>query len=141
MSGVGGFGGIPDEYRAPGGAWDTNQQGVASPQQGRPPLTGGLQQMQMLDAFRGGASMQQLQGMNPYTPRPVQFLPPALAQQSYSPMAKQPAQSRLLPGAQGFGMGSASDGISPEGAPDIGEPEGVIGGDGMGGASGGSGGK
>ena len=62
----------------PGGLWSTNAQGIASPQAGRPALSGGLQQMQMLHALRSGASMQQLNAMNPYTPRPAQFLPQAL---------------------------------------------------------------
>jgi hypothetical protein len=97
---------------------------------------GGLQPMQMYQAFRQGLPM-----VAPRMPMQPQYLPQPLAQQNYEPMAKQPTQAGLLQGAQGVGMGSASDGISPPGAPDIGEPEGVISGDGLGGASGGPGGK
>lgn len=74
-----------------GGLWDTNRVGVASPQQGRPPLTGGLQQMQMLQAFRNGTSPMRLQHMNPYTPRPTQFLPPPVPFYSWANDPNNPA--------------------------------------------------
>lgn len=107
---------------------------------GRQPMQsfGGLQPMQMYQAFRQGLPM-----VAPRMPMQQQFLPQPLGQQSYAPMAKQPTQFGSAQGGlmQGGAMGSASDGISPPGAPDIGEPEGVISGDGLGGASGGAGGK
>lgn len=69
---------------APGGLWNTNSQGVASPQAGRPAMTGGLQPLAMLQAYRAGLPMNQLQAINPYTPRPTQFLPQALPNFDYA---------------------------------------------------------
>jgi hypothetical protein len=77
-----------------GGLWNTSARGVASPQAGRPPLTGGLQQMEMLRAFQSGASMNQLQMMNPYSPRPTQFLPPRIAPYSWANDPMNPANQR-----------------------------------------------
>ena len=102
---------------------------------------GGLLPMEMFQAYRRGVPVSQIEGMNPRMQMRPQFLPPALAQQGYSPMMQQPTQFGATQGGLMQGYGSASDGISPPGAPDIGEPEGVIGGDGLGGASGGAGGK
>ena len=73
------------------------------PPAGRPPLTGGLQQMNMINAYRQGAPMAQLEQMNPYTPRPAQILPPALsggyswASDPNNPTNKQPAMFSNLP--------------------------------------------
>lgn len=53
-------------------------------------LSGGLQPMNMLNAYRQGASWDQLNAMNPVTQRPAQFLPPAMPQFDY--MAQHQAQ-------------------------------------------------
>ena len=107
----------------PGGVWGTNAQGIASPQTGRPALSGGLQQMQMLQAFRQGAGMQQLQAMNPYTPRPTQFLPQALPNFDYAGQYRaqqDAARAQALAAAQpaayiatGDGGNGGSQGSSP----------------------------
>lgn len=121
-----------------GGLWDTNASGVATPQAGRPVLTGGLQQMQMLQALRGGASLDQLQGMNPYTARPTQFLPQALP--TYIP----PAPALPVQQFGRFAPGMAPDSMSYNGndagdAPgDGGVAGGAVGGDGGGGGGAGS---
>jgi hypothetical protein len=102
----------------PGGVWGTNAQGISSPQAGRPALSGGLQQMQMLQAFRQGAGMQQLQAMNPYTPRPTQFLPQALPNFDYAGQYRQ-QQAKPAQALGGYYGGNASD--SPIGADGLGD--------------------
>jgi hypothetical protein len=104
-----------------GGMWNTNPRGVASPQAGRPPLTGGLQQMDMLRAFQGGASMDQLQRMNPYTPRPTQFLPPRIAPYSWAKDPMNPANQKK-PGGTGNGLIPGVDFGGPGGGPTDGGP-------------------
>jgi hypothetical protein len=99
---------------APGGVWGTNGQGMAQTPMNRPALSGGLQQMQMLNALRGGASMGQLQQMNPYTPRPQQFLPPALGNYSWATDPSNPANA---PKPQGQ-FGQESQGPVADGAGD-----------------------
>lgn len=70
----------PSSQGVPGAIWSSDYKGIATPQAGRPALTGGLQQMGMLNAFRNG---QFDQSMNPYTPRPQQFLPTPVPQYDY----------------------------------------------------------
>jgi hypothetical protein len=141
---------------APGGVWGTNGQGMAQTPMNRPALSGGLQQMQMLNALRGGASMGQLQQMNPYTPRPQQFLPPALGNYSWATdpsnpaNAPRPAFSGLnsvyaMPGDGGssYGDGSASSAAAADAAGSAGGDfgMGVDAGFGEGGGGGGGGGS
>lgn len=111
-----------DSPGVPGGLWPTNAQGIASPQAGRPALSGGLQQMQMLQAFRQGAGMQQLQQLNPFTPRPAQFLPQALPSFDYAAQFRQQqdaartqplAAAQLAPVFNGDGGNGGSQGSSP----------------------------
>lgn len=139
----------------PGGVWGTNAQGIASPQAGRPALSGGLQQMQMLQEFRQGAGMQQLQAMNPYTPRPTQFLPQALPNFDYAAQLRQqqanPAQalggyyggsaSDSPIGADGLGDGSAAAAASAAAGDSLGGSVGEAVGDAVGGGGGGGGGS
>lgn len=46
-------------------------------------MTGGLQPLAMLQAYRAGMPMNQLQAINPYTARPTQYLPQALPSFDY----------------------------------------------------------
>ncbi|MEJ7932583.1 hypothetical protein WG922_21615 [Ramlibacter sp. AN1015] len=106
---------------APSSVWST-QGGIAQTPTNRPALTGGLQQMQMLHALRGGASMGQLEQMNPYTPRPALFLPPPLpqgdafaqfqAQQQQQEAASKAPAAEPAPYIPSFGDG----GIGPMGS-------------------------
>jgi hypothetical protein len=98
----------------PGGLWGTNSQGVASPQAGRPAMTGGLQPLAMLQAYRAGLPLNQLQAANPYTARPTQFLPQALPTFDYAAQyrAAQPTQGAPVPAqiAAGYGGGGGPGG-------------------------------
>lgn len=143
------------QENVPGGVWSTNAQGIASPQAGRPALSGGLQQMQMLQAFRQSAGMQQLQAMNPYTPRPAQFLPQALPSFDYAAQFRQQQAQAKEPqpvggyygggsdspiGADGLGDGSAAAAASAANGDSLGGAVGEAIGDAVGGGGGGGGG-
>lgn len=98
---------------------------------------GGLQPLQMLQALRGGASMQQIHGMNPTTPRPMQFLPPAMPtfdymgqfrqQQADAARAAQQQQAGLFraPFQYGTDGGDAAGGVDGSGAVGIGSGIGI----------------
>lgn len=89
-------------------------------------MTGGLQPLQMLQAYRAGATADQLQAMNPYTARPTQFLPAPIATNSYAPPPVVPAglpplavNSRGYPMSGGPGGGDGSVGsVSSDGGQD-----------------------
>jgi hypothetical protein len=118
----------PQNNGVPGGLWGTNSQGVASPQAGRPAMSGGLQPLAMLQAYRAGLPLNQLQAANPYTARPTQFLPQALPTFDYAAQyrAAQPtpgvpvqAQIATTGGGGGPGGGDGSVGsVSSDGGQD-----------------------
>lgn len=123
-----------------GNVWDTNSTGIASPQVGRPAMTGGLQPLQMLQAYRSGVPVDTLQAVNPYTERPTQFLPNTLPSYNYAGQTQRPMslfQAIAEAGNYGVAGGPGGDG-APGG---VGTDSGADGSGGVGDGGGGGGGS